>query len=240
MSDALVITPSLSAASVTAAEAARIERDELLLRCASITTVADRLDADHATGILRDLTAFTKRIEAARVEAKAPALEIGKRIDTLAKELAQAVTAEATRVSGVVGAFEAEERRKAEAARREAEAQAAAIRYEAERKAAEARRLAGNALEADRAEDAVREKAAEQIVAVLQAATISEAAKAPGTAVREDVVFEVLDIRALHAAHPELVNLEPNGTAIRAILRANPNLQVPGLRHWREAKLSVR
>ena len=30
------------------------------------------------------------------------------------------------------------------------------------------------------------------------------------------------------------------GTAIRAILRSNPNLQVPGLRHWREAKLNVR
>jgi hypothetical protein len=238
--EALVITPNLGDAQVTAADAARLERDELVLRAAVITTVTDRIDADHATNVLRDLTAFSKRIEAARAEAKAPALDLGRRIDALAKELAHTVATEAARVSRVVGAFEAEERRKAEAARIAAEAEAARIRYDAERKANEARRLAGNQVEGEKAADLVRDQAVEQIVAVRQAAAVAVAPKQAGTAVREDVCFEVLDIRALYAAHPELVNMEPNGTAIRAILRNAPNLQVPGLRHWREAKLNVR
>lgn len=240
MSDALVITPNLGDAQVTAANAARAERDELLKHAAAVTTVIDRLDADHATNVLRALTAFSKRIEAARTEAKAPALDIGRRIDALAKELAHAVTTEAARVSRIVGAFEAEERRKAELVRYEAEREASRLALEAEAKANQARRQAGNELDGDRAADAIREQAVEQIVAVRQAAAVAVAPKQAGTAVREDVVFEVTDIRALYAAHPELVNLEPNGTAIRAILRNAPNLQVPGLRHWREAKLNVR
>lgn len=240
MSTALVITPNLGDAQVTAANAARAERDELLKSAAAVTTVADRLDADHATNVLRDLTAFSKRIETARTEAKAPALDLGRRIDALAKELAHAVTTEATRVSRIVGAFEAEERRKAESLRYEAEREACRLAKEAEAKAHQARRQAGNELDGDRAADAIREKAVEEIVAVRQAAAVAVAPKQAGTAVREDVVFEVIDIRALYAAHPELVNLEPNGTAIRAILRNAPNLQVPGLRHWREAKLNVR
>lgn len=240
MSDALVITPNLGDAQVTAANAARAERDELLKHAAAVTTVIDRLDADHATNVLRALTAFSKRIEAARTEAKAPALDIGRRIDALAKELAHAVTTEAARVSRIVGAFEAEERRKAELVRYEAEREASRLALEAEAKANQARRQAGNDLDGDRAADAIREQAVEQIVAVRQAAAVAVAPKQAGTAVREDVVFEVTDIRALYAAHPELVNLEPNGTAIRAILRNAPNLQVPGLRHWREAKLNVR
>lgn len=240
MSDALVITPNLGDAQVTAANAARAERDELLKHAAAVTTVIDRLDADHATNVLRALTAFSKRIEAARTEAKAPALDIGRRIDALAKELAHAVTTEAARVSRIVGAFEAEERRKAELVRYEAEREASRLAMEAEAKANQARRQAGNELDGDRAADAIREQAVEQIVAVRQAAAVAVAPKQAGTAVREDVVFEVTDIRALYAAHPELVNLEPNGTAIRAILRNAPNLQVPGLRHWREAKLNVR
>lgn len=240
MSSALVITPNLGDAQVTAANAARAERDELLKLSSAVTSVIDRLDADHATNVLRDLTAFSKRIEAARTEAKAPALDIGRRIDALAKELAHAVTTEAARVSRIVGAFEAEERRKAELVRYEAEREASRLAKEAEAKANQARRQAGNELDGDRAADAIREQAVEQIVAVRQAAAVAVAPKQAGTAVREDVVFEVTDIRALYAAYPELVNLEPNGTAIRAILRNAPNLQVPGLRHWREAKLNVR
>lgn len=240
MSEAIVITPSIGAAQITTAAEARRQRDELLERGATVTTVADRLDADDATNVLRDLKAYSTSIESARVAAKAPVLDVGRKIDALAKELADKVNAEAGRISRVLGAFEAEERRKAEEARHAAEAEAARIAHEAERKAAEARRLATTEEAADRAADAVREKAIEQVVAIRQAAANAAPAKQAGTQVREDVCFEITDIRALHAEHPELVLLEPNGTAIRAILRANPNLKLNGLRHWREAKLNVR
>lgn len=239
MSDAIVITPSLGSAEITTAAGARRQRDELLTRSSTVTAVKDRIDADDATNVLRDLKAFTVFIETARVAAKAPVLDVGRKIDALAKELADKATAEAGRISKVLGAFEAEERRKAEEARYQAELEARRIAEEAQRQAVKARAIATDAEAADRASDAVLEKAAEKVVAIRQQAAAVNTRQA-GTQVREDVVFEVTDIRALFQAHPELVNLEPNGTAIRAILRANPNLQVPGLRHWREAKLNVR
>lgn len=237
MSEALIITGSMQ---ITAADEARAQRDDLLTQAASVTTVADRIDADSATAVLRELKAYAARIEEARSRAKAPALEIGRKIDALAKELVAAVTTEAGRIAKVVGAYELEEKRKADEARYAAEAEARRIAQEAERAAAKARAAAPDALAADRAADAIAEKAVAQVVAVRQQAATVAPARQTGTQVREDVCFEVTDIRALYQAHPELVTLEPNGTAIRAILRANPNLQVPGLRHWREAKLSVR
>lgn len=240
MSEVLLITPAIDRAEVVSAEVARIRRNELLHSAALVTTVADRIDADDATTVLRALKDFTREIETQRSAAKAPALEIGRKIDALAKDLVAKVDAEAGRISRVLGAFEAEERRKAEDARRQADAEAARIAAEASRKAAEARRNASDAVTGERAADAVVEQAQQQIVAVKQSAANAVAPKTAGTQVCEDVVFEVTDIKALYVAHPELVTLEPNGTAIRAILRANPNLQVPGLRHWREAKLNVR
>jgi hypothetical protein len=238
--DSILIAPSLGSAVVSAAESARVTRDELLHSAALVTTVADRIDADDALNVLKGLKDFGREIEAQRTAAKAPALEIGRKIDALAKDLASKVDAEASRISKVLGAFEAEERRKADEARYAAEAEARRLASEAQRKADEARRAAPSAESADRAADTIVEQAQQQIVAVQQSAVNAAVPKSEGTSVRQDVCFEVTDIKALYAENPALVVLEPNGTAIRAILRANPNLQIPGLRHWREAKLNVR
>lgn len=240
MSEALLITPSLGAAVVTAAETARITRDELLHQAALVTTVTDRIDADDAIAVLRDMKEFTRTIEAQRTAAKAPALDIGRKIDALAKDLVAKVEAEAGRISRALGTFEAEERRKAEDAKRNADAEVARLAHEAQQKANEAARNAPDSLAGARAADAVVEQVQLQIASVKQTAAAVAAPKAAGTQVREDVAFEVLDIKALYASNPELVVLEPNGTAIRAILRANPNMQLPGLCHGREAKLNVR
>lgn len=240
MSESILITPSLGTALVSAAESARTERDALLHQAALVTTVADRIDADDATNVLRNLKGFLTAIEAQRTAAKAPVLDIGRRIDALAKELVDEVSGHANRISRVIGTFETEERRRAEETRRAAEAEAQRVAAEAQRKADEARRNAKTAEAADRAADAVNEVAQQQIVSLKQTAASATVPKQAGTQVREDVCFEVTDIKKLYADSPHLVTLEPNGSAIRAILRANPNLQVPGLRHWRESKLNVR
>lgn len=235
-----LITPSLGMVSVTSAAEARAARDSLLEESKSVVLVRDRLDADDATTVLRNLKAYAKTIEAARKQAKEQPMELGRKIDALAKDLTTEIEREAGRIGAVLGAYELQERQKAEDARRAADNEAARIQREAWVKAEAARRAAPDSLAADRASDAVVEKAAEQIVAVKQAAANAVAPKQSGTAIRTDYQFEVLDIRALYAAHPELVTLEPNGSAIRAILRANPNLQIPGLRSWAETKLNVR
>lgn len=225
---------------ITAADSARVQRDQLLAQASAVMTVQDRIDADDATAVLRELSHFSKEIELARANAKAPALAIGKQIDKLAKELSDEINVEAARISRVLGAFEAEERRKADAARIAAENAAQDIARKAREEAAKAARSAPDAETADRKADAILAEAAEKQVTLRQAAANLAAPKAAGTQMREDVCFEVTDIRALYAEAPHLVNLEPNGTAIRAILRSNPTIKIAGLKHWREAKLNVR
>ena len=78
MSPTLLITPALGSAIVSAAEEAKIDRDQLLHQASLVTTVADRIDADDATSVLRSLKAFVSTIEAQRKAAKEPALDIGR------------------------------------------------------------------------------------------------------------------------------------------------------------------
>ena len=238
MSD-LLITPNIGGAIVTAADAAKARRDELLTLAGTVTTITDRLDADDATNTLRQLTEFSKSIEEQRKAAKAPVLELAGRIDTLAKEITSTVTTEATRIGRVLGEFEAAERKKADEERLKAQAEAARITEETRKKAIEASKAAPNQLAAARAVDDVMARGAAQVSEVKQQAAAIVPPKATGSKLRGTVRFEVDDIKAVYAAYPELVVLEPNGAAIRAIIKTNPNLQVPGLRHWVEQKLSV-
>jgi len=240
MTATLLITPALGSAIVSAADEACQTRDQLLHQAGLVTTVTDRIDADDATAVLRSLKAFVSTIETQRKLAKEPALDIGRKIDALAKELAAKVEAEAARISRILGAFEVEERRKADEARYAAEMEAQRIARDAEAERLKALRAYTTAEAKDRASDAIVEKAQAEIVAVRQAAANAAPPKTENSTLRQDVCFEVTDIKALYADSPHLVTLEPNGSAIRAILKANPNLKLPGLRYWFEAKLNVR
>ena len=236
----ITIAPALDLLAEASAPGAIVRRDELLADARSVTPIRDQVDADSATAILTDLTAFEKGVEAQRKAAKAPVLALTAKIDALGHELLDAVQAEKRRISGLLGTYTAEEMRKAREAQIKAENEAARIAAEARKAAEQAARTAATHEAADRAMDAIVGNAATAIAEVRQTAVAAVVPRISGTTVRKTVKFEVLDIRALYQAHPELVTLEPNGTAIRAILAANPNLQVPGLRHWTEANLNVR
>ena len=237
--NSLIVSPSLNDSSVTMADAARFNRDELLNQAALVTTIADRIDYDDAIGVLKSLKGFLSDIETQRASAKAPALDLGRKIDALAKELTQKTEIEAGRISRVLGSYEAEERRKADEARREAEYKEREIARAAQKAEQEARRKASTQEGGDRAADVIVEKAQAEIVQVQQAAINAAVPKTEGAKLRGDVKFELIDIKALYAEHPELCTIEPNGTAIRAILRIHPNLKLPGINHWIEHKVSI-
>lgn len=240
MSTALLITPPASESVASLAASARAQRDALLAEAGTVSVVADRLDADAAVSVLRSLKAFLTEIESQREAVKAPILKIGRDIDALAKELVSTVKTEESRIARLCGAFEAEERRKAEEKRRQAEIDAARIAYEAAAATRKAITTAPNQETGLRAADAIAGQAQTKIAEVKQAAVAAQAPKQAASQLRTEVCFEVTDIKALYAAEPNLVTLEPNGSAIRAILKANPNLVLPGLRHWTEEKLNVR
>jgi hypothetical protein len=232
------VNPNTDVMVASATDAARATRDQLLIEAARVTAVADRLDADDAISVLRQLKTFLSEIEKQRELVKAPVLKLSRDIDGLARELVADVKTHESRISRLCGAFEAEERRKAEDARRAAEAEAARIAYEAAQATRKAIHTAVTPEAAVRATDEISGKAQTQIAEV-RAAVVAPPKPAAST-LRGDVCFEVTDIKALHAAEPNLVTLEPNGTAIRSIIKANPNIQLPGVRHWIEQKLNLR
>lgn len=239
MSTALTLT-GLQSAQIDVSAEARELRDKLLIEIRDITAVSDAFDADVAADVLKRATQLTRGIEADRTTVKAPVLALGKKIDALAKEITAELNDEIGRVSRVLGSYQLAEKQKAEAAERLARDEARRIQAEAEQKAREAAKAADSDTEALAAASQIMDAAAEKIVETRKAIVSTVAPKAADTAVRVDVCFEVDDIVALYAARPELVNLEPNGAAIRAICKANPKLQLPGLRHWTEAKTNIR
>jgi hypothetical protein len=65
--------------------------------------------------------------------------------------------------------------------------------------------------------------------------------KPAGIATRSEVKFEVTDIVALYEANAAFVLLSPNNAALKAALKQLPEGQtLPGVRHWREAAVTVR
>lgn len=151
---------------VSATDAARTQRDELLALARRGKAVTNADSAERAAVILKDITAFTRTIEGARKEVKAPILDQGKRIDSLAAELTRELEMERDRISRLVGGWQAEQRRIEEEARRKAREEEQRIRREAEEKqraAEEAARREREAREAlARAEQERLEKLAAQ------------------------------------------------------------------------------
>lgn len=199
-------------------------RDDLLEQAGEITAVTDALDAEEAANVLRSITKATKDVENARKAVKSPVLDLGKRIDGIAKEFSGNLDTEKNRISRLLGDYEAGERRK---------------RQEAERVArqAEAERLMAADQAAREGDKSAMEDAAKDI-AEIRSQSHSVAHRPEGTGVRETWCFELEDIEALYKAAPYLCKIEPDGTAIRAAIKKNQN--IPGLRIWKEAKSYVR
>lgn len=127
----------------------------------------------------------------------------------------------------------------AEDERRKAEAEAARIAAEASRAAAEAAAKERTLEAKERAADNVFAVAQTKIVEARQAAANAVPSRPSGVSVRQYPKFEVTDIKALYAAHPDYCNIEPNGSVIIGIMRQNPNIKIPGVRTWWEAGASV-
>ena len=237
----LLLVSGLDAAAISATDAARIARNLLLARAKSAPAVGNAASAENAGIILREIKAFTRQIEDARKEVKAPVLEIGAKIDGLARDLTVDLETEATRLSRSVGAWQAEENRKADELRRKAWAEEQRIKDEANAKIAEAREKSLTATSFEKKAAAIEDKATMKIIETRVAAAQAIPAKPAGLATREEICFEVTDALALYEAAPYLVTLTPNNAAIKGALKGLTGEQrLPGVRHWREQKAIVR
>lgn len=171
-----IILAGAEGLSVNAAQQAMETRDLLIANARRGNSITTAQSAERATGILSDIKAFKTYIETGRKAAKEPILAKGRAIDALAETLTADLIAEERRISGLLGAYNAEQKRLAEQAAREAAEKERAIREAADRAAAEAKAK----LDAERA--AADLKAQE---AALMATSQAEAERALAEAEKE-------------------------------------------------------
>lgn len=219
-------------------------RDELLLAARFLGAVTNDDDAMQAASTMGDIRTLTKRVELSRNEVKAPVIALGKSIDALAAELTAELEAESKRLGRLVGTYQEEKRRQHERAQREAwqkeqdiitAARHAAAAAEAAERASGA---PAPALDQPTAAEVVEQKAFEE-VAVVRAAVKAVAPQSFGTSTRKVIQYEITDASALQAAWPAMFTLTPNVAAIKAILKSQPKLEAPGLRHWVETVSNI-
>lgn len=232
-------------------------------------------DADTESEIinaLREINRLLKLAEDGRKEAKAPTLDLGRKIDDAAKTFVDPLELAKKRLSGIHLrwvteqqriAREAEAKRQAELRRQQEEAaakqreldrqarEAEAAKAEADRKAreatdaksrAKAQQEAREAAEKATALGAQKQKEADAAKLAQDETLRAPAPVAPkpaGTAVSNPWAFEVLDIKALHAARPELVDLIVRRNDILTRVRHGER-DIPGLRIYQDVKAVVR
>lgn len=227
---------------ISTTDEAQIIASNLHTELAEITLVDSPATQAIATQRAVAAQTFLKQLEKSRKDVKAPILEIGRKIDALADELAAPVTAEMKRVGGLVAKFQQAEairveRERAEREKREREAmEAARLAAEAERKAAEAMKDEASLAAAVKAEAEAKQKEAEMYQTLT--APKPAAVKASGSVTKKVLRWEVTDIHALYKAAPHLVKLEPNVMAIKSTCSSKDNL--PGLRVWDELDTNFR
>lgn len=220
---------------VELAPSAFTAREVAIAKAQQITEITSITDLDDAAVALTLVKSLTRSVEDSRKEVKAPVLDIGKKIDQVAKDYLAPLEVEAKRLSVMVGSYQEAQRRKAERARQEA--------AEKEAAAMEALRIEQVAAVAEgdaEAADAARAKAAD---AIAEAQLDLQAASGPhldNVTTRTNWKFEVTDIEELYKSAPHLCVIEPNNAAIRAVIKASNGKAVKGLRIWNEAAAIIR
>lgn len=236
---------------VEIARAAHDRKGMLLAFAGAVAAVGNPEEQVTAVDCLRDIKGLKKEIEQSRVAIKAPVLTLGRDIDSASAAFCAELDSEDKRLTGLVSRYQEEQRRIA--AEAEAARQRELQRIENERLAAEreAQRIATEELRKARSLQAADEAAARaeaQRAQAAQAASMARAAvfmtPAPvapvveGMHTRKVPKFDVIDVRVLASARPDLVRIEANAQSINKEILAG-NLNIAGLKCWVETGVRV-
>ncbi len=156
----------LSDVQVSLAPDAIAQRDAAIASAQKITAVADNATQDECAERLRSLKQLIKLTEDSRQEVKAPVLDLGRKIDTFAREFIGKAEAEAQRLTKLLSAYQAEQQRIAAEAERKRQEELK--RQEAERQRIEAEERARREA-AERAAEEARLKAEAEFLAPTEA-----------------------------------------------------------------------
>ena len=223
-------------------EEAEAQRNDLVFRAVTNAVVTNPVEQNSAVEAARDIRGMLRDVEDTRTALKKPLLDAGRLLDSLAKDFTAPLSAELGRIERLVTDFQQVEDRRvalAEQQRREDYERLAAERLAAEglARAASSAMLTESDLDRALRVEAEMLRAHETLQALITAPP-PEKARATGASTRRVVRWEVLDVRALYAARPELCTLEAKASAINAT--CFPEMPVAGLRLWWEDKTTIR
>ena len=216
----LITQPKINGVIIEIVAEAEQMKIQALMSSKGIETVDDGFEATIAAEAQSALRHLVKGIEESRKLAKAPVLEVGRQIDSVAKDYIEEVKAEEERIAKLLGAFQIVERDKKLAAERQARIQEQKVMAEA-----------AHQLDADSDNTDLLDDAQAQIAILRQEAAAKHDAVA-GVKVRTTTKFEIVDEAETLKARPDLFSL--NESKIRAALKITKT--IPGIKVWDETK----
>ena len=216
----LITQPKINGVIIEIIAEAEQMKIQALMSSKGIETVDDVFEATIAAEAQSALRGLIKGIEESRKLAKAPVLEVGRQIDSVAKDYIEDVKAEESRIARLLGAFQIVERDKKIAAERQARIQEQKVMAEA------AKQLDVGSDNTDLLDDAQAQ------IAILRQEVAAKHDAVAGVKVRTTTKFEIVDEAETLKARPDLFSL--NESKIRSALKITKT--IPGIKVWEETK----
>lgn len=226
MSESLIIRndASLSVLWTDKAKALKIDALEIGALIGKVTNAAEQQEAVKAQQAIQNILSAAEK---ARKSCKEPVLEFGRTIDASAKGFVAELIEEMTRISTLIGNFQATEQAKQRAAEALRQKELAELDYQRMEAVKNAKSPDEVAAIADHFADKAKERCQE----------IVQPIRAEGQIVRHDWTIEITDIWLLARCHPTCVKIEPRISEIKELLKTSAKLQ--GVKATEITKASV-
>lgn len=176
------------------------------------------METEQAAAVvaMRELKSIRTGIEATRKSVKAPVLELGKQIDTIAADFMADAEKEEKRLQGLINHYQRIQldRQRAEEDRvRQEQAEAQRLEAEAKRKREEAERANDPALKEEAAK--LEEKALDATMAGELAGGTVAIAKPKGLVVQSRLNFQIMDAIVFCQAYPDFFSWHPETETLK-------------------------
>lgn len=223
MSESMIVRNDASHVSFTATAVAL--KSGALEQAALVGKVSNASEQETAVIAQKELARVLKLAEEARVAAKNPVLDFGRKIDSAAKEFVAEIQEEKHRIDSLVADFQYVEMQRVRAAEVLRLAELDKLEIERQKKLAEAK--------SHDEIDAIQDEHCRTVASL----PVAIPAREKGQNVREDWEIEITNEWELARNHPTCVKLTPLLSEIRQLL--NSGASVKGVRAKKVVKASV-
>ena len=212
------------------------ERDFIIARSQELQAVTNAEEQEVAASEGRAIAEHIKEVKLARHALAQPLLKLQDQLINAEGKYCGPLIAEKERLAGLITAFQLAEvdRVKAEEIQRQREYE----ELEAQRVAAETKAREVDDPQAQVEAEQEAHQAQEAARAVITA-PLPKAHKAPGSVMRREMCYEVVDLKKIYASKPELCKLAISAAAVKALVfpgdnatEQHPDMSVPGLKLW--------